>query len=284
MKQRGLGKGLSALLSDVIITNEEDNQEVKKIPIVDISPNESQPRKTFDDVELSELSQSIRTHGIIQPIIVQANDEKYTIVAGERRWRAARIAGLTEIPAIVRLFSEQESLEIALIENIQREDLNSIELAQAYQSLADQFSLTQEEVAEKVGKSRSAVANIMRLLKLSSYVQEKLLDNLISYGHARALLSIRDQKIQKAIADEIISKDLSVRETEKLVQKIMDGGNKKKRIEESIINPFHREIQENLQKMLGTKVQITKGKKKGKIEIEYYSEDELERIIHLIQK
>ncbi len=280
MKQRGLGKGLSALLSDVI-TNEEDSQ-IRDISIIDIEPNPCQPRKIFNEASIKELCESIKIHGLIQPIIVQANGTKYTIIAGERRWRAARMAGLTEIPAIVRLFAEQESLEIALIENIQREDLNTIELAQAYQSLGQQFSLTQEEIANKVGKNRSSVANIMRLLKLSHYVQEKVSDGAISYGHARAILGVEDEKIQCEIADEVIASQLSVRETEKLIQKL--GEVKEEKDKSPANNPFYKEIQEGLQHILGTKVQITQGKKKGKIEIEYYSEDELERIIHLIKK
>lgn len=280
MKQRGLGKGLSALLSDVI-TNEEDSQ-IREIPIVDIEPNPWQPRKVFNETNIKELSESICNHGVIQPIIVQENGEKYTIIAGERRWRAARLAGLTEIPAIIRLFSQQESLEIALIENIQRQDLNTIELAQAYDYLGSEFSLTQEEIANKVGKSRSSVANIMRLLKLNPYVQEKLSDGAISYGHARAILGVESEESQCEITDEIIASQLSVRETEKLIQKM--GEVKEKKEKTPVINPFYKEIQEGLQHLLGTKVQITQGKKKGKIEIEYYSEDELERIIHLINK
>ncbi len=279
MKQRGLGKGLSALLSDEII---DQNQGISHIPIVDIEPNVSQARKIFDQTRIQELSESIGIHGVIQPIIVQADGLKYKIIAGERRWRAARLAGLTEIPAIIQLYSKQESLEVSLIENIQRQDLNSIELAQAYQYLADEFSLKQEEIASKMGKSRSAVANMMRLLKLSPYVQECLLDNAISYGHGRAILAIEDEDLQQEIADEIIANELSVRETEQLIQKLTRPV--KEKTKGDIPNPFYREIQEGLQNFLGTKVAIKKGKKKGKIEIEYYSEDELERIIYLIQK
>ena len=280
MNQRGLGKGLSALLSDVV-TNEEDDQ-VREIAIIDIEPNPWQPRKTFSESHIKELSESIAIHGVIQPIILQENGTKYTIIAGERRWRAARLAGLSVMPAIIRSFSEQETLEIALIENIQREDLNTIELAQAYEYLVDEFSLTQKEVANKVGKSRSSVANIMRLLNLSAYVQEKLSDNAISYGHARAILAINDEKLQEEITDEIIASQLSVRETEKLIQKLNEP--KKDKVEKPEQSPFYRELQERLQNALGTKVQISQGKKKGKIEIEYYSEDELERIISLIQR
>lgn len=280
MNQRGLGKGLSALLSDVV-TNEEDDQ-VREIAIIDIEPNPWQPRKTFSESHIKELSESIAIHGVIQPIILQENGTKYTIIAGERRWRAARLAGLSVMPAIIRSFSEQETLEIALIENIQREDLNTIELAQAYEYLVDEFSLTQKEVANKVGKSRSSVANIMRLLNLSAYVQEKLSDNAISYGHARAILAINDEKLQEEITDEIIASQLSVRETEKLIQKLNEP--KKDKVEKPEQSPFYRELQEGLQNALGTKVQISQGKKKGKIEIEYYSEDELERIISLIKR
>ena len=280
MKQRGLGKGLSALLSDTI-TNEEDSQ-IRDIPIVDIEPNPWQPRKVFNESSIKELADSISNHGVIQPIIVQEEGSKYLIVAGERRWRAARMAELTEIPAIIRSFSRQESLEIALIENIQRQDLNTIELARAYQYLGDNFSLTQEEIANKVGKNRSSVANIMRLLKLSTYVQEKVSDGAISYGHARAILAIEDEKTQCDITDEVIASQLSVRETERLIQKLSEVKEKKEKA--PVINPFFKEIQEGLQNILGTKVQITHGKKKGKIEIEYYSEDELERIIHLIKR
>lgn len=282
MKQRGLGKGLSALLSDVIVN--EDDTYIRDILIVDIEPNPWQPRKIFNEKDLKELSESISIHGVIQPIIVQENGTKYTIIAGERRWRAARLAELTEIPAIVRTFSQQESLEIALIENIQRQDLNTIELAHAYDYLGKEFSLTQEEIANKVGKSRSSVANIMRLLKLSPYVQEKVSDGAISYGHARAILGVEGEKIQCEITDDVIASQLSVRETEKLIQKIGEAKEEKEKPKPPANNPFYKEIQEGLQHLLGTKVQITQGKKKGKIEIEYYSEDELERIIQLINK
>lgn len=280
MKKRALGKGLSALLSDAVL--DDESPEITYIPITDIEPNKSQPRKIFNEDNIQELSESIQIHGVLQPIIVQADGLKYIIIAGERRWRAARLAGLSQIPAIIRLFSRQESLEISLIENIQRQDLNSIELAQAYQYLAEEFSLTQDEIASKVGKSRSAVANMMRLLKLSPYVQERLLDNAISYGHARAILGIDDKNLQQEITDEVIASQLSVRETEKLIQKKINS--KKQKAKTPDLNPFYKEIQEGLQSTLGTKVLIKQGKKKGKIEIEYYSEQELERIIHLIQK
>lgn len=280
--QRGLGRGLNALLSDEALTSATEGETVVKVVnINDVEPNYGQPRKKFDEEELQELSRSILEHGIIQPLIVKEKQGKYEIVAGERRYRAARMAGLNELPIIVKDFSEQQTLEVALVENIQREDLNPMELASAYNLLMEQFELNQDEVADKVGKSRPAVANILRLLKLTPYVQEKLRDNEISYGHARALLAIKDSKVQKQLTDLIIEKKLSVRDIEKYIQQLAQQKDKKKS-EKPSYNPFYREIQEDLQKLFGTKVSISKGAKKGKIEIEYYSDDELARIIQII--
>ena len=280
--QRGLGRGLNALLSDEALTSATEGETVVKVvDINDVEPNYGQPRKKFDEEELQELSRSILEHGIIQPLIVKEKQGKYEIVAGERRYRAARMAGLNELPIIVKSFSEQQTLEVALVENIQREDLNPMELASAYNLLMEQFDLNQDEVADKVGKSRPAVANILRLLKLTPYVQEKLRDNEISYGHARALLAIKDSKVQKQLTDLIIEKKLSVRDIEKYIQQLAQQKDKKKS-EKPSYNPFYREIQEDLQKLFGTKVSISKGAKKGKIEIEYYSDDELARIIQII--
>lgn len=282
MKQRGLGKGLNALLSDEALTAGEDNiAGIKKVNINEIDPNFGQPRKKFNEEELQELSISIKEHGILQPLIVREKNNRYEIVAGERRYRASRMAGLTEIPVIIKDFSDQQTLEVALVENIQREDLNVMELACAYSLLMERFDLTQEEVADKVGKSRPAVANIMRLLKLTPYVQEKLREEEISFGHARAILSISDIKTQKQITDLVIEKKLNVRETEKYIQALLKVDEKPSK-DKSMYNPFYREIQENLQKILGTKVIISKGSKKGKIEIEYYSEEELSRIIEIM--
>jgi len=283
MKQRGLGKGLNALLSDEVLTAGEENASgIKRVNINEIEPNFGQPRKKFNEEELQELSASIKEHGILQPLIVREKNGKYEIVAGERRYRASRIAGLTEIPIMVKDFTDQQTLEVALVENIQREDLNTMELACAYSLLMERFDYTQEEVAIKVGKSRPAVANIMRLLKLTPYVQEKLREEAISFGHARAILAIADIKIQKQISDLIFEKNMSVRETEKYIQALTTNKEKVNPKNKQIYNPFHREIQENLQRLLGTKVTISKGEKKGKIEIEYYSEDELSRIIELM--
>jgi ParB family chromosome partitioning protein len=278
MKQKGLGKGLNALLSEeVIFKNKEEG--VKKVPILEVEPNFEQPRKSFSEEELLELSLSIKQHGILQPLIVRKKEDKYQIIAGERRYRAARMAKLDELPVLVKDLSDQETLEVSLIENIQREDLNSMELAYAYSLLMDRFELTQEQVAEKVGKSRSSVTNIMRLLQLTPYVQQKLRDQEISFGHARAILSIKETNAQKQLTDYIILKQLSVRETEKYIQNLSQTKEVKKK---EPINVFYREIQESLQQVLGTKVMISKGKNKGKIEIEYYSDEELERIIEMI--
>ncbi len=282
--QRGLGRGLNALLSDEALNiTAEGEATIKIVDINDIEPNFGQPRKKFSEEELQELSQSILEYGVIQPLIVREKNNKYEIVAGERRYRAARLAGLTELPIIIKLFSDQQTLEVALIENIQREDLNPMELACAYSLLMERFDLTQEQVADKVGKSRTAVTNIMRLLKLTPYVQEKLREDAISYGHARAILAVKDIKLQKQLTDLVIEKQLSVREIEKYIQNLSSIKDKKKKDKEKeLYNPFYREIQEDLQRVLGTRVAISKGAKKGKIEIEYYSDEELSRIIQII--
>jgi len=280
--QRGLGRGLNALLSDEALTAGTEGETIVKIvDINEVEPNFEQPRKKFDEIELQELSKSILEHGIIQPLIVREKEGKYEIVAGERRYRAARLANVNEIPIIIKTFSEQQTLEVALVENIQREDLNPMELASAYSLLMDRFDLNQEQVADKVGKSRPSVANIMRLLKLNPYVQEKLREGEITFGHARALLAVKDLTVQKHLADIIIGKALSVRETEKYIQELAKK-KKNTKDEKPDYNPFYREIQESLQKLFGTKVSISKGAKKGKIEIEYYSDEELSRILEIM--
>lgn len=285
MKPRGLGKGLNALLSDEVLYSASEKEElISIVDINDVEPNFAQPRKKFDEEELRELCKSILEHGVLQPLIVREKNNKYEIVAGERRYRAARMAGLTELPIIIKTFSDQQTLEVALVENIQRADLNAMELACSYSLLMERFDLTQEQVADKVGKSRSAVANIMRLLNLTTYVQEKLRENAVSYGHARAILALKDIKLQKQVTDLVIEKELSVRETERYIQGLIESKTKTKEKDnkKEVNNPFYREIQENLQRVLGTKVMISKGSKKGKIEIEYYSDDELARIIQII--
>lgn len=280
--QRGLGRGLNALLSDEALTAAAEGETiVKMVDINEVEPNFEQPRKKFDEIELQELSKSILEHGIIQPLIVREKEGKYEIVAGERRYRAARLANVNEIPIIIKTFSEQQTLEVALVENIQREDLNPMELASAYSLLMDRFDLNQEQVADKVGKSRPSVANIMRLLKLNPYVQEKLREGEITFGHARALLAVKDLTVQKQLTDIIIGKALTVRETEKYIQELANK-KKNKKDEKPAYNPFYREIQEDLQRLFGTKVSISKGAKKGKIEIEYYSDEELSRILQIM--
>lgn len=282
MQSRGLGKGLGALLSEETLGENFEEQMIRVEDIDNVEPNYNQPRKNFNEEELRQLSLSIKEHGILQPLIVRTKGDKYQIVAGERRYRAARIAGLTEIPIMIKDCSDQTLLEMALVENIQREDLNIMELANAYNLLAERFDLTQEQIADKIGKSRSAVANIMRLLNLAPYVQEKVREDMISFGHARAILSLKDMKMQKEVTDFIIEKQLSVRETEKYIQTLLQPATQKKK-QEITSNPFYKEIQENLQKLLGTKVVISKNAKKGKIEIEYYSDEELSRIIQCIK-
>ena len=284
MKPRGLGKGLNALLSDEVLqAAEEEKGSMRLVDINNIEPNSEQPRKVFSQEELEELSESIKQFGVLQPLIVREKNGKYEIVAGERRYRASMLAGLKELPIIIKEFSDVEMLQVSLIENIQRENLNPMELAYAYNLLMERFDLTQEEVADKVGKSRPSIANIIRLMNLSPYVQEKLREELITFGHARAILSIKDKKLQKQITDYILEKQLSVRETEKYIQGLYEVKPKTKKTDK-LPNPFYKEIQENLQRMLGTKVVISKGAKKGKIEIEYYTDEELERILQYIQK
>lgn len=279
MAKRGLGKGLSALISD--LPEENIDIRVQMIPINEIEPNKEQPRKIFNEKKMEELSQSIKEHGIIQPLIVKKQKHYYVIVAGERRWRAARMAGLSEVPVLIQEYTTNEAMEISLIENIQRQDLNPIEEAKAFEALINTFSLKQDEVAKRVGKSRSSIANTLRLLQLDESIQDLLIQQLLSEGHARALLSLSDKVSQLLVVEKILKDNLSVRETEKMVKDLLEKPKKKKRNEE--LSPIYREIENKMKQILGTKVQISKGKKKGKIEIEYYSNNDLERILYLIQ-
>ena len=251
------------------------------VKISSVEPNMDQPRKQFDEDALMELSESIKQYGVLHPLLVSDKKDYYEIIAGERRWRAAKLAGLTEIPVIVKEFSEQELVEISLIENIQREDLNPVEEAMAYKRLIDEFHLKQDEIAERVGKSRTAVTNSMRLLKLNEKVQQMVIDDMISTGHARALLGLNDLEKQYTVAQQIFDEKLSVRETEKLVKKIQQEKNKK--IDPKLEAICH-DLEEKMKGILGTKVAINqKDNKKGKIEIEYYSMDELDRIMDLFR-
>lgn len=295
-KKGGLGKGLDSLIPEKTKTeseeriNSQEKNTVKDTVTVDINkvePNREQPRKKFNEDALLELSESIKQFGILQPLLVQDKKDYYEIIAGERRWRAAKLAKLKEVPIIVKNLTNQEIVEISLIENIQREDLNPIEEAIAFKRLLNEFHLKQDEVAERVSKSRTAVTNSMRLLKLSEKVQQMVIDDMLTTGHARAILGIEDQKKQYAIAQKIFDEKLSVRETEKLIKKIQKEDNAPS-IKEVPIDPkleiIYQDIEEKMKSILGTKVLINKkDASKGKIEIEYYSSDELDRIIDLFQ-
>ncbi|PKM54421.1 MAG: chromosome partitioning protein ParB [Firmicutes bacterium HGW-Firmicutes-5] len=285
-KKRGLGQGLNALISDELEDEILDHGKggTLNIRISNIEPNREQPRKVFEEDALHELADSISQYGIIQPLIVAKKDKYYEIIAGERRWRAAKIAGLKEIPVIIKDYSDEMILEVSLIENIQRENLNAIEEALAYQRLIEEFSLKQDEIAEKVSKSRSAIANTLRLLNLSKQVQQMIIDEMISSGHARALLAIEDQKAQLDIATRVFDEKLSVRETEKLIKKYLDPNKKiKKNVGILELDPIYKKIEDDVKKILGTKVSIIKKTEQlGKIEIEYYSKDELNRILELM--
>lgn len=291
---RGLGKGLDALIPSAQMPKKaketaediEDKGQEKLVKITKVEPNREQPRKNFDEDALQELADSIKQFGLLQPILVQDRQSYYEIIAGERRWRAAKLAGLKEVPVIVKSFTEQEIVEISLIENIQREDLNPIEEALAYKRLLTEFSLTQDEVAERVSKSRTTVTNSMRLLKLDERVQQMIIDDMITTGHARALISIEDKNIQYELAQKIFDEKLNVREVEKLVKSIQSPKPKKepKKVNESL-EVVYRDIEERLKQSLGTKVSIqSKENGAGKMEIEFFSHEELERITEFFMK
>lgn len=281
-KKRGLGKGLSALIPDEPIEEfleiGEEKDSITNIDISLIKPNKNQPRKEFNEEGLEELSHSIKSYGIIQPIIVRKVENKYEIVAGERRWKASQLAGLKEVPCLVRDIEDFEAMKLALIENIQREDLNPIEEARAFKELMDKYKLKQEELSQVVGKSRSYIANTLRLLNLDNETLNLVEEGKITSGHGRALLSIKNQKERKRATDEIIGKKLNVRQTEDMAKQIKIN----KSISSKRKDPIVVELEENLMSYLGTKVKIIYGKDKGKIEIEYYGEEDLERILDAI--
>jgi len=288
--KRGLGKGIDSMIPDKPIIKKVQDKEIvvngaTKVKINEVEPNKNQPRKYFDEDKLHELAESIKQHGIVEPLVVVKRDKYYEIVAGERRWRAAMIAGLSEVPIVVQDYTEQQIVEIAIIENIQREDLNPIEEAKAYQQLIDGYNLKQDEVAEKVSKSRSTITNSLRLLKLDDRVQDMLIAECISSGHARALLAIEDKEEQYELANKIFDSKLSVRETEKLI-KNQNAKKKEVKPKKELQNmEIYSGLEEKLKQTVGSKVTINrKDNTKGKIEIEYYSEEELERIIALITK
>lgn len=318
-KRSALGKGLGAFFGDDVVKavsdhpndmvretsnyeeeantdiheKETKNEKLKNenvsretlVKLSEIEPNGEQPRKKFDEEALQELSNSIKEYGILQPLLVKKSGDMYQIIAGERRWRAAKLAGLKEVPVIIREYDRQQSVEIALIENVQRADLNPIEEAYAYQLLIQEFGLKQEEIAERVSKNRATITNSIRLLKLAEPVQKLLIEGKISSGHARTLLGIEDPKQQTEVANLIIEKGMSVREIEKLVKSISNPGKEKKeKEEEKDIGFIFQDLEERMKGIMGTKVMIhQKDKNKGRIEIEYYSSSELERIVELIE-
>ncbi len=281
MTKRGLGKGLAALITDHSV-EELTYSGIQEIEIQKIEPNRKQPRKLFNENTLQELAESIKQYGIVQPLLVKKMDEYYEIIAGERRWRAARIAGIKKVPVIIKEYSLQEALEISLIENIQREDLNPIEEAESYKRLTEDFGLSQEEVATKVGKNRSTITNSMRLLQLDERVQGMIIDERVSSGHGRALLSIGDHQKQYELAEKIIQNNISVRETERLV-KVAQETKVATPPPNQRLQAEYKHIEEQFKHILGTKVQLSQGRKKGKIEIEYYSDDDLDRILQLMK-
>lgn len=306
-KKSGLGRGLDALFPEKTVqskpktvktvkeekkiavdTKKSSQQETsngeRMMKISMIEPNREQPRKKFDEDALQELSESIKQYGILQPLLVSDKKDYYEIVAGERRWRAAKMAGLKEVPVVVKEFSTQEIVEISLIENIQREDLNPVEEAMAYKRLIDEFHLKQDEIAERVSKSRTAVTNSMRLLKLDSRVQQMMVDEMISAGHARAILAISDPEQQYNAAMKVFDEKLSVRETEKLVKSILTPTKKKPVVSNPTEDAIYESLEEKMKGITGTRVFIHRKKNnKGKIEIEYYSRDDLDRIIDLFE-
>lgn len=289
--KRGLGKGIDAMISgDDTKAKKVVKEVIKEVDTIDINkiePNSNQPRKNFNEDKIHELAESIKQHGLIEPLIVQKGKKGfYTIIAGERRWRAAREAGVKEIPVVVKEYSDQQVMEIALIENIQREDLNAIEEAEAYERLIKDFNLKQDEVAERVSKSRVAITNSLRLLKLDPRVREMIIEDKIKSGHARALLSVTDSEEQYRLAVMIFDNSMSVRETEKMVKKYLadkDKPTKEVKKKDTQTELIYKDYEEKLKTVIGTKVNINnKGKGKGKIEIEYFSSDEFDRIIGMM--
>ena len=308
-KRTGLGKGLGAIFGDEVMESAAEEQEAKHqakskkaqepekkeedsdigkelmVKVTSIEPNREQPRKDFNEEAMGELAESMKVYGVLQPLLVQKKGDYYEIIAGERRWRAAKLAGLKEVPVVIREYTKQQTMEIALIENVQREDLNPIEEAKAYQRLIQEFELKQEEIAARVGKSRVTITNSMRLLKLDERVQEMLIQNQITGGHARALLTVEDGELQYKLAGKIIAENLSVREIEKIVKSLSKKKNpKEKNVEDESLALIFRDLEERMKSAMGTKVSINrKDKNKGRVEIEYYSESELERIVELIR-
>lgn len=296
--KKGLGKGLDSLIApkteaktavQEVVVEKPKSEHVADAIMMDITkvePNREQPRKTFNEDQLNELAESVKQYGVLSPLLVQDRDTYYEIIAGERRWRAAKKAGLKEVPVIIKHLTEQEIMEISLIENIQREDLNPIEEALAYKRLINEFHMKQDEIAERVSKNRATIANSMRLLKLNEKVQQMIIDDKLNAGQVRPLISVEDPEVQITLAEKIFDEKLNARDAEKLVKNLQNEKNNQKNVQK--INPqllaVYKDLEEQMKPILGTKIVINpKDEKKGKIEIEYFSQDELDRIIDLIR-
>ncbi|GAA0064794.1 chromosome partitioning protein ParB [Clostridium sporogenes] len=279
-KKSALGKGLGALIPE---KSQENKDSINTISINLIKPNNEQPRKNFDEEKIGYLAQSIKEHGIIQPLVLKKEGNLYTIVAGERRWRAAKLVGIKRIPAVVMDLDDRSVLEISLIENIQRQDLNCIEEAQAYKNLIQEFKITQDILSIRIGKSRAAIANCMRLLALDKRVQQYLIDGVITEGHGRALLALKENELQYKLSQTIIDENLSVRETERIIKNIYKEKKNNNNIKDNEISPYYKDIKSKLESLFDTKVNLQNNKNKGKIEIEYYSEDDLQRILDILK-
>ena len=278
-KKFGLGKGLDALIP----SEGKSKNDNLLIPINKIKSNSQQPRKAFDNESIVELAESIKHHGIIQPLILKQSGDDYVIIAGERRWRAAKMVGIKEVPAIIMELTDKEILEVSLIENIQREDLNPIEEAMSYKKLLEDFNITQDDLSKRIGKSRSTITNSIRLTNLDERVQEYLIEGVLSEGHGRTLLAVKDNDLQYELAQRVIDDGISVRELERIIKNINNekDKNKNKRTEKEL-NPYYKDVVNKLQNYFGTKVSLCNKKNKGLIEIEYYSEEDLQRIIDII--
>lgn len=279
-KKSALGKGLGALIPE---KSQENKDSINTISINLIKPNNEQPRKNFDEEKIGYLAQSIKEHGIIQPLVLKKEGNLYTIVAGERRWRAAKLVGIKKIPAVVMDLDDRSVLEISLIENIQRQDLNCIEEAQAYKNLIQEFKITQDILSIRIGKSRAAIANCMRLLALDKRVQQYLIDGVITEGHGRALLALKENELQYKLSQTIIDENLSVRETERIIKNIYKEKKNNNNIKDNESSPYYKDIKSKLESLFDTKVNLQNNKNKGKIEIEYYSEDDLQRILDILK-
>lgn len=280
VKKSGLGRGFDAIFADNSVEDISTGNSTTKVKLLDIEPNREQPRKQFDEEALSELSDSIAQHGVLQPLLVRPMpDGGYQLVAGERRWRASRMAGLTEVPVVIRDLTDAQVAELALVENLQRENLNPLEEANGYKELSDKFGYTQEKISEIVGKSRPSIANALRLLNLPEDVQEMVSTGSLSMGHARAILSLPDDKMKTELAKLVIQNDLSVRETERIARNMVKEAPKKSKAKKR--NPYYDEAELALSEVLGRKIKITKSSKKGALEIEFFDDADLKKLLKI---